>query len=239
MIKLHREGPAAYKIDTLVLAVIGDLITGYIHEDLRQSNFLSPTRASLFARDLLRNGIDYLLKYSGIKNIIIPCMHGNHSRTTDKPLVNQAAENSYEWLLFKVLEDHYINNDRVKFYVAESAFLYQEVFGMTIRWHHGDFLKFQGGVGGLSVPLRKAIDAWNIERFAHLTVIGHYHQMLDGNDYLCNGSLIGYNEYSRKIKARWEPPRQTFFLVDKLRGKRCVSPIYVDKNYMWDYSQGS
>ena len=75
LIKLHREGPAAYKIDTLVLAVIGDLITGYIHEDLRQSNFLSPTRASLFARDLLRNGIDYLLKYSGIKNIIIPCMH--------------------------------------------------------------------------------------------------------------------------------------------------------------------
>lgn len=235
--KLHSTGSHTYKIDTLILAILGDVITGYIHEDLRRSNLLSPTQASLYARDRLVAGIDYLLKALPNLKLVVPCCPGNHGRTTDKPLVDQAIENSYEWLLYNILADNYRNNPRVEFILPTGAFVYQNVYGLTIRWHHGDYVQYQGGVGGVSIPLRKAIDSWNTEQYAELNVIGHWHQMLDGNDYHISGSLIGYNAYARRIKARWEPPRQSFFLIDKERGKRCVSPIYVDKRFTWSWQR--
>jgi hypothetical protein len=233
LLDLHCKGPANYKVDTLVLAVLGDLITGYIHEDGRRSNLLSPTQASLHAMKLLESGINTLLKKTKLK-LVIPCVYGNHGRTSEKPLVAQAAENSYEWMVYKVLEDKYKNEKRVTFHVANGAFLYQRICGLTIRWHHGDYIKYGGGVGGVSIPLRKAIDSWSMEKKADLSIIGHWHQMLDGNDFLINSSLIGYSPYSRRIKARWEPPRQAFFLIDGERGKRCVSPIYVDNAFLWN-----
>lgn len=235
--KLHSTGSHTYKISTLILAILGDVITGYIHEDLRRSNFLSPTQASLFVRDRLVSGIDYLLKSLPHMKIVVPCVIGNHGRTSDKPLVDQAIENSYEWLLYNILADHYRNNPRIEFILPTGAFVYQNVYGLTIRWHHGDYVQYQGGVGGVSIPLRKAIDSWNHEQYAELNIIGHWHQMLDGNDFHVSGSLIGYNAYARRIKARWEPPRQSFFLIDKDRGKRCVSPIYVDKRFTWSWQR--
>jgi hypothetical protein len=41
------------KIDTLVFAILGDMISGYIHDELVESNHLSPTQAVLFAQNLL------------------------------------------------------------------------------------------------------------------------------------------------------------------------------------------
>lgn len=236
LLEQHSQGESSYKIDTLVLAVIGDLISGYIHEDLRRSNYLPPNKASLMAHELLKNGIDYLLEKTELQQIVVPCCFGNHGRLNHKPLVSQACEDSLEWLVFKVTENVYKDNPRVKFIVPSGAFVYVNIYGMVVRFHHGDYVRYGGGVGGVTIPLRKAIDRWNEERHADLTVIGHWHQMLDGTDYLINGSLIGYNAYCRKIKAPYEPPRQSFFLIDKKRGKRAVSPVYVDDNYLWSWS---
>ena len=76
--------------------------------------------------------------------------------------------------------------------------------------------------------MRKAVDAWNEERKADITVIGHYHQWIgDHHDMVVNGSLIGYNAYAQSIKARRQDPRQGLFLVDPERGKRFTIPIVV------------
>ena len=42
-----------------------------------------------------------------------------------------------------------------------------------------------------------------------------------------NGSLIGYNAYALSIKASFEPPTQTYFLLDKKRGRTMTAPIYL------------
>jgi hypothetical protein len=76
--------------------------------------------------------------------------------------------------------------------------------------------------------VEKAIAAWNKGIRADLDVFGHWHQSQQNPKWICNGSLIGYNAYSVAIKAPYEPPSQTFFLMDKERGRTITAPIFLD-----------
>jgi len=53
----------------------------------------------------------------------------------------------------------------------------------------------------------------------------HFHQLKDGGNWTCNGSLVGYNDFALFIKADFEQPRQTFFLIDRDVGKTAVIPV--------------
>ena len=231
MIRNAREGQSeeyGYTIKNLVLWLGGDMISGYIHDELMESNELSPTEASLLVQDLIASGIDFLLEHGELERIVIPCSYGNHGRTTVKRRHSTGAKNSYEWLMYHQLRRLYANEPRVEFVVADGAHLYMQVYDWTLRFHHGDDVRYQGGVGGLSIPLRKATDSWNIGQYADITCIGHWHQFFDCNYAVVNGSLIGYNAFALGIKARYEAPMQGFFLMDRDRGKRMVSPVMVD-----------
>jgi hypothetical protein len=217
------------KIDRLVLALLGDLISGYIHEELQEDNYLSPTEATLFVQDLLCAGIDFLLKEGNFKEIIVPCCWGNHGRTTQKKRHATSYKNSYEWMMYKTLEKTYRNNKKVKFIVQNSYHVYLPIYpNYTIRFHHGDNIRYGGGVGGITIPVNKAIAQWNKSENAYLDVFGHFHQqMMDCGAFVSNGSLIGWNAFAISIKAAYEDPKQSFFVIDKEKGKICDWPIFV------------
>lgn len=145
--------------------------------------------------------------------------------STQKMRHGTGAKHSYEWLMYKILEGQ-TGDDQVKWQVSESYFNFMEVFGRKIRFHHGDGLRYQGGIGGLTIPTEKAIASWNKSpNRADLDLFGHWHQYQQSRTWLCNGSLIGYNAYALSIKASFEPPTQTFFLLDKKRGRTMTAPI--------------
>lgn len=225
LIELARSG---VKIDTAVLAILGDIITGYIHEELEESNTLSPTEEVLFAIELIVSGIDYLLDKAQLKKLIIPCCFGNHGRTGKKRKVSTAARNSFEWLMYQFLGKLYATDKRVEVLISDGAHLYLDLHGHIIRFTHGDDIRYQGGVGGLSIPMRKAIDSWDHFQDCHYTVCGHWHQLLFGPDFVVNGSLIGYSAYALSVKARFEKPQQAFFLIDKDHGRTLSCPIRVE-----------
>ena len=218
-------------IETLVLAVIGDIITGYIHDELIESNLLSPTEAILKGYEWLKSGIDFLLEHGEFSEIIIPTCYGNHGRTTQKPRISTGAFNSYEWLMYQFLHKAYIDDSRVRFKVASSYFNYLKVYGYNIRFHHGDGIKYMGGVGDVDVPLNKAIAQWNKAQRADLDVLGHWHTRKASRNFVMNGSLIGYNAYSIRIKASYEPPCQSFFLMHPEYGKTIEAPIFVSSSH--------
>jgi hypothetical protein len=88
-------------------------------------------------------------------------------------------------------------------------------------------VKYQGGIGGLTVPLNKAVIGWNNARYADVTCGGHWHQYLPLPNAVVNGSLIGYNPYAEWIRASPEKPQQASFVVDKKHGKCLDAPIWV------------
>lgn len=216
------------KIDKLILAVLGDLITNNIHEDLAESNYLSPTEASLEAYRLLCGGIDFLLANGKFDKILVPCCHGNHDRTVKKPRIHTMAKNSYAWLIYQLVAEKYVKEDRVDIVVADGYFNFVDVYGKIIRFHHGDDVRYNGGVGGIEIPLNKSIAQWNKFRRADIDVLGHWHTRKISRDFVVNGSVVGFSPYSLHIKASYEPPCQSFFLMHPTWGKTVEAPIFLD-----------
>jgi hypothetical protein len=215
---------AGAKIDRLVLFLGGDLMTGYIHEELVESNGLSPTETVLWLQDRVASGVDFLGKH--FSEIVIPCTYGNHGRTTLKSRVSTGAKNSYEWMLYHVLKKQL--GHKADWHVADGYHLYLDCYGRSVRFHHGDGLKYQGGIGGLTIPVEKAIASWNKGVTADLDVFGHWHQSQQNPKWISNGCLIGYGPYALSIKAPFEKPSQTYFLMDKKHGRTVTAPIFLD-----------
>lgn len=211
------------KIDRLVLFLGGDLMTGYIHEELQESNQLSPTQTVLWLQDIIASGLAMLRPH--FSQIVIPCSFGNHGRTTKKPRQSTAAANSYEWMLYHMMARHL---PEYEWHISDGYHLLLDLYGKTLRFHHGDNLKYQGGIGGLTIPVEKAIASWNKGITADLDIFGHWHQSQQNPKWVCNGSLIGFGPYSLSIKAAFEPPSQTYFLFDKRHGRTGTFPIFLD-----------
>lgn len=216
-------------IKNVVLALIGDFITNSIHEELLENNTMRPMDELIFVQDRIVAGIKYLLKHTD-KNLIIPCVSGNHGRATKKVHISTEQGNSLEYYMYCNLRSLFKDEKRVTFLISDGQLLYLKVYGKTIRFLHGHNLKFGQGIGGIFIPAYKAISQWDKSKKADITCFGHFHSTKDGGNFLCNGSLVGYDEYALSIKADFEDPKQTFFLVDKLRGRTITAPIMLNSN---------
>jgi hypothetical protein len=187
-------------------------------------------QASSFDKMVIRKQYSGIIWCGTVKNgTLITRRNGMtlvSGNTTLKPRHSTAYKNSYEWLLYKLLEQEI--TDGVTWLVGESYHTYLEIYGKSIRLHHGDGLKYQGGVGGLTIPTEKAISSWNKGRHADLDIFGHWHTSQQNPKWVSNGSLVGANSYSISIKAPYEPPQQTYFLFDAKRGRTGTWPIFLE-----------
>lgn len=220
-LKLVEKEQNATKIDTLVLALLGDFISGNIHEELLENCELPPIEAMIEVENMIIGGIQYLLDHSELK-LIIPCHVGNHTRITKKVHIATEAGNSLETIMYHHIKNHFNGNPRVEVLISPSYLSYLDLWGYTICFSHGHAVKYGGGVGGLTIPLRKAVAQWQKTRRADLYCIGHWHQFLDIGEAIVNGSLVGYNAFALFIKAEYERPVQTFFLINKRYNRKTV-----------------
>lgn len=197
-----------------VICLLGDFISGNIHEELMEGNSLQPIDAIIWAQKRLISGINFLLAHTKLRFTVV-CKSGNHSRITKKIHCSTEDGNSLEYMMYNTLAQHFEGNKRLKFIINKGYFSYLNVMGYTIRIHHGHALKFGGGQGGLFIPAYKAIGRWNEGKSAHLDLFAHFHQLRNGGKFICNGSLIGVTSYSLR-SCGYEPPCQKFFcLTDK------------------------
>lgn len=226
---LIREQRPLFQIADLFFWIGGDIITGYIHDELLEGNFLSPTEAVLFAAELMSDGIRFWLKTTTL-NINVACDFGNHGRTTAKPRVATAAKNSFEWLMYHILKREFAAEPRVQFSISDGHHAVHEIGSFRLHTTHGDKVKSMGGIGGIDVPLNRAVAQWHQTMPANCTMHGHFHTYQPGRRRTGNGSLIGYSPFSRDVvRAAYEPPQQAFFLIDSLRGMTQCAPIWVQK----------
>lgn len=221
--EIHRHGTL---IDNIIVQLGGDNITGYIHEDLEESNYMSPIEAILISFDMISSGIKYLLKHGKFKKIILICNYGNHGRTTQRSRITTGAENSHEFLMYNFLANAFEKEKRITFRVAKSYHVYATVYDTVIRFHHGDNMRYGGGVGGITIPVKKAISQWNKSKHADIDYFCHFHQLIFHKEFVGNGSLIGWNPYAISIKAEFEKPQQSWTLISKKYGKTAQHPIF-------------
>lgn len=225
VLRLTEIERAGTRIDNLVVNLLGDMMTGYIHEELQEMNGLSPTETVLWLRKRIVGGLKLLKSNGGFKRITVTCNYGNHGRNTKKTRHATGASNSYEWMMYHVMRDDVPD---VEWVIADGYFVFIDVYGRIFRIHHGDNIQYQGGIGGLTIPCEKALASWNKANPVYCDIFGHHHQAMQNPRWICNGSLIGYGPYSLAIKAGFEAPQQTFFLVDSKRGRTGTFPIFLE-----------
>lgn len=220
-------------IRTIHLSILGDLFSGWIHEELLATTLLAPADAAIFVNGLLCSGIDYLLR-EGEFNVEVDALPGNHGRMTDKMHFGDPTGTSLESVLYAMVAARYETEPRVTFRVAQSAEVHVRFFEkFRMRLVHGYEIKYQGGVGGITIPINKRLAQWNQTIPCDLTVMGHYHQFFDGGRFLVNGSLIGYNNFARAHGFAFEEPTQALWLVHARKGgqKALVAPIWLDEKH--------
>lgn len=226
LLKLVEKERASTKIDTLVLALLGDFITGNLHLENLETCQLRPIEATLKAEQWLIEGIKYLLNNSDL-NLIIPCSVGNHSRITEKVHFATERGNSLEYMMYYHMANHFVNEPRVRFYIPDSYLGYLDLKGYVLCFSHGHGIRYGGAYGGITTSVVKKVRAWEQAHRADLYVFGHHHTQLDGGFFMANGSLIGYGARSAAFGYGFEPRQQTFFLVNlKYRRKSVVVPIW-------------
>ena len=213
------------EINTAVLWLGGDLITGYIHQELMESNALSPTEEILLAQEVITQGIKYLLDELKLEHLIIPCNFGNHGRTNEQPKVCTAHLNSYEWLLYHTLARSFEDDSRIQFYISDSHLLYLSAWDKVMRFTHGDAVKYSGGTNGLTVPVSKWIARQNAIIPADMTFLGHFHTLEMHSSFTTNGSLIGLAPYAMRLGFALEPPQQALVLLEKGKGFTVRAPL--------------
>jgi hypothetical protein len=213
-------------ISTVILALLGDFITNDLHEEAAETNQAHPIHAIINVQNQIASGIEFLLAHSSY-SFVVPCKVGNHSRTTKKVRFGTESGHSLEYLMYVHLAAYFRHEPRVQFQISEGYHHYINIYDQVIRFHHGHAIKYGGGIGGIFIPTFKAISQWNKGRQADLDVFGHFHQSKDGGNFICNGSLVGYNAFALSIKADYEPPKQTLLLIDKKRKRTCTWPILV------------
>jgi hypothetical protein len=96
---------------------------------------------------------------------------------------------------------------------------------------HGDQVTGGSGIGGIWPPIMR-LDARKRARYAavqqpyDLLVMGHWHQLTWGPNFIINGSLVGYDEYAAVSNFGFQEPAQALWLMTPERGRTWMAPIY-------------
>lgn len=224
MLLEHERGLA--NINSLIVCLGGDFITGWIHEENQQTNCMSPLAEVRLAKHLISNSLQTLQEKSGCKNIIVPTCIGNHGRITKKMNSGNAADTNYEYNMYLDLRTMFSS---LNWQVGESYTNYVFVNDMPLRFHHGEAIKFRGGANGISIPFNNWIAGVNDSEFkAIFDFLCHHHQYWPGRNYCVNGSLIGRNAYGAKGGFKKQDPLQTFAVCDHRRGITLTKALFTD-----------
>src|SRR6185437_5638497 len=129
----------------IVIAINGDIFSGDIHDELRESNEGSVPESFLEVQEQMIAALNLIA--DRFKRVFVPCTIGNHGRITLKPRHKGRVVTSYEWLLYNQLERHFRNDRRFRFSIPGETDAHYTVLGHRFHQTHGDTLGVKGGDG--------------------------------------------------------------------------------------------
>lgn len=217
----------------IVFALGGDMVSGNIHEELSETNEIPTIPVVLELIDNLTQAIRRLKEVFG--RVFVPCVAGNHGRTTKKIRAKEFNYNSYDWLIYQSLDRVFADDPDVVFYIPDGSDALFTVCGHRYLLTHGN--QFRGGDGMIG-PLGPIIRGDHKKRSRNAQVgqeydtlvIGHFHQLLQTKRVIVNGSLKGYDEYAYAGNFGYEPAQQALWITHPRHGITFSMPVNLDED---------
>jgi hypothetical protein len=222
-IKIAKEKMNHYEFDTLYVFMLGDLISGIIHDELRVNDELGIVAQCIEAVDIISEAILKLCQE--FPHVHVASVAGNHGRVTEERYFKGKATNNYDYLISKMIEKLLSNQSNLTWNIPEAFFTVETVENESFLLLHGDVVKSWMGIPFYG--LQRAYLKWRTVHadfgtpFKHM-IVGHYHNpnMMSIVRYklIINGCIKGGDEYSIGALAAACDPSQTMFGVNAKRG---------------------
>jgi hypothetical protein len=232
VVRVARHYLSGVTYDGIVLASLGDTISGDIHDEFRETNGLTNYEAVPFVVPLLEAGIGMLLEEFGRVHVV--SVPGNHGRDSKKPTYKKRSAHNADTMVAKLVASRFDGVKGVTFDTAVGINVDFQVYGTRFRAEHGDEAKGGSGIQGALAPLtlmahrsRKQAQAEGVPFDTML--VGHWHQYMSliSKGLVVNGAGKGYDEYARGKKFDPEPPQQALLLVTPEHGVGIQAPVFV------------
>ena len=225
-----RQSWAGIEYEGFNLLLGGDILSGVIHEELRETNEETVFASILGAVEALTAGVRLLA--NEFPSVHVASVVGNHGRLTRKPRAKNKATESLDWMAYQLLARELESTPNVTTQVAEAADLKFSVYNSRICLTHGDQFRGGSGIAGALSPLLLGVhrklkrDAAAGQPFDVL-VMGHWHHSYWMQDLIVGGSIKGYDEYAYDRNLGYQEPLATLWLNTPEHGITTYSPLFV------------
>jgi hypothetical protein len=228
LVKLARKYLSGVEYDGMVLMLGGDLLSGDIHDELRETNEDTMLGSVLYWCEQLTALIRMFADEFG--KVHIPCVVGNHGRMTRKPRAKLRARDNFDWFIARSVRQQFDGDSRVTWQIPDSTDAIFPVYDTVHLLTHGDQVTGGQGIGGIWPPIKRLQARKHIRNPHDVMVLGHWHQLITAahNGLIVNGSLKGLDEYAMINNFKPEPPQQAMWLVTPERGVTWQAPVQVD-----------
>lgn len=230
----HHQAGQSY--DGYTMCMAGDMFSGNIHEELRQTNGLPILEAVMeLAQVLVGNIIEASRNFEWV---YVPCVVGNHGRIDRKPTAKFAVKDNFDWQLYQIVagfvQARLGDKCNVRFDISESLDLRYNLYGTRYLMTHGDQIQGGSGIGGFWPSMMKTamkkqsrLVAAGDSGFDYM-LCGHFHKYGAVSNVIVNGSLKGYDEWVYKMNFEHEPPIQALWTTHPDYGIIDRRPIYAE-----------
>lgn len=230
----NHMGRAKTQYPGVVICLGGDMIGGDIHEELAKTNDRTTQQSINDLTDILGAAIETMAGKFG--RAFLPCVVGNHARSTKKMQMKQRVFTSHEWNVYCNLERYFRQSKHVQFMIPSESDAFFTVFGHRYLLTHGDSLGVKGGdgiIGALGPIMRGNLKTHRseaeIKRDFDTLLIGHWHQYITLPGLIVNNSFKGLDEYARlSLRAPYSRPSQALWFTHPEHGITAHWQVYLE-----------
>lgn len=217
----------------ICLILGGDMLSGDIHEELSDTNEEPVMVAWLDLLGVLKWVVQSLEATFG--RVFIVGVTGNHGRNTRKPRMKRRNHSNFDWLLYQVLRRD-VESDKVSFLIPDGPDALFRLYHHRYMLTHGDQFRGGDGIIGPLGPItrgdiKKRSKQAQIQAGYDTLLMGHFHQLIQLDSLIVNGSLKGYDEYAHANNFKFESPRQALWITHPEYGITFQMPVYVERRH--------
>jgi len=219
LIELRRS---AVPIPELVIPMLGDMISGDIHEELSNTNLTNCMMQMIRGANLIAQALMFIAPH--FETIRVPCVVGNHGRMTRKPPMKDKYMD-WDYLMYQWIAALVQKQPNIEFHIPKSYLTVFPVCNRNILAMHGDAVSGAGSLASITKVLTNLRSVLHFKKGlenetgevpetipAHFdsVMIGHFHRVdeLDigtGSAHIC-GCMKGADEFAmNRLQAVTKP----------------------------------
>ena len=237
------------EVGELIVPMLGDMISGDIHEELARTNNDHCMGQMIRGANLISQALMFIAPH--FDEVRVPCVVGNHGRMTRKPPMKNKYMD-WDYMLYQWVSVFCQNQKNIEFHIPKTFMTTINVCNRNILLAHGDFIN--GGGSGTSInrgvsnmrnvlSFRKGLkeEINNIQDNSLESVpdsydsalLGHFHRIDEidigtGAVHIC-GCMKGGDEFAMQRVQAINKPRQLVLYYHPKYGEIGKEIIYLNR----------